>query len=127
MQKQVKAKTNHQIRNLIAGLPEDSPPPPDESSTQDEPLKGNYFHKIKDGKLLWQGVILRQWGEYVLILTFEWLMGSPSCRYLIKISDLVWDEETKTGFYLYGDHHLFERSYEEGMAHAAQVRNETKS
>jgi hypothetical protein len=93
------------------------------ASSESEPFKGNYFHSIRGGKLNWQGIVLRQWGDYVLILTFEWMMGSPSCRCLIKVTDLVWDEETKTGFYLYGDKESFNHSYEEGMARATESRN----
>jgi hypothetical protein len=94
------------------------------SVTESQPLKGNYFHSIKGGKLNWQGIILRQFGDYVLILTFEWMMGSPSSRYLIKLTDIAWNEETKTGYYLYGDKESFDHSYKEGMAHSAEVRNQ---
>jgi hypothetical protein len=121
-----KTLTNREMMNEVFGLPKDHQPP-NESPTKAEPLKGNYFHRLINGKLTWQGVILRQWDQYVLILTFEWLMGNPSCRYLMKISDLAWDEETQTGFYLYGDHASFEYSYQDGMAHSAEVRNREKA
>lgn len=98
--------------------------PPDAKPTKAEPLKGVYFHYIENGKLEWQGVIYRHVGtEYVLAMTFEWMLGCPSCGYLLKITDLVWNRETRSGYYLYDTHSLFTHSYEEGMAHAAEERN----
>jgi hypothetical protein len=93
---------------------------PPANPTKEEPLKGYYFHRIVDDRVTWQGVVLRQFGDYVLVLTFEWLLGNTSCSCLIKVSDLVWNDATKTGFCLYDDHELFKYSYEYGqvaMAH----------
>jgi hypothetical protein len=99
------------------------PDPPDAMPTKTEPLRGVYFHYIEDDKLERQGVILRHIGaEHVLILTFEWLIGQPSCQYLIKISDLVWNRAARTGYYLYDSYDLFIHSYNEGMAHSAECR-----
>ena len=111
-----------EIQNTIVGLPEGHRPP-NESPTKDQPLKGNWFHSIQDGKLIWQGYIVRQWGDYVLVQTFSWMDGDRSCRYVLRVSDLVWNAETKTGFYLYGDHESFDYSYHYGLAYAAEQQN----
>ena len=91
---------------------------------KDKPLKGFYFHSIENGKLQWQGIVLDQFDDYVLVLTFEWGMGEDSCGYLMRLSDLAWNSKTKTGFYLYENHELFEHSYEHGMARAAHQKIE---
>jgi hypothetical protein len=101
------------VINLLHGRPADSPPPPPASPTKTEPLKGFYFHQFHDGHMHWQGVILRQWADYVLVLVFNCLDGSPSCCHLVKESELLWNSETRTGFMLYPDHHLFIQSYSE--------------
>jgi hypothetical protein len=98
----------------------------EEHRTQEEPLKGLYFHTIKEGILKWQGLIRGQYGENVLIITYEWIGGYPSVMYLIKISDLTWNEDTQTGYYLYADRDAFMDSIEHGMAYSAQKRNRGK-
>jgi hypothetical protein len=49
-----------------------------------------------NGELEWQGVIIRQFGDYVLAQLFSWLDGSTTCRKLLRVEDLVWNEKTKT-------------------------------
>jgi hypothetical protein len=105
--------------------PDQKHPTWEEQRTVEEPLKGLYFHTLKDGILKWQGVIVGQFGENVLIMTFEWQFGHPSVIYLVKISDLTWNEETRTGFYLYTNRDSFLDSVEHGMANS-QVREGSK-
>jgi hypothetical protein len=93
--------------------------PPPENPTAKEPLRGSYFHSIVEGELEWQGVIIRQFGDYVLVQVFSWVDGAICCRQLLRLEDLVWNRKTNTGFYLYGDHYSFWWSGERGVAKVA--------
>lgn len=81
-------------------------------------LVGLYFHRIKNGVLDWQGTI----AEYlstpglVRIQLFSWLMGEDSNQYLVPVSDLVWNENTASGYMLYNDAEIMKFAYENGAA-----------
>ena len=77
------------------------------------PLVGQYFHSIgPDGMLLWQGIVIGnpQPGWYLLQL-FEWLMGEPNVRRLVRIEEM-------TTWLFYPDDVTMAHSYERGVARA---------
>jgi hypothetical protein len=94
-------------------------------ASQPKPLKGLFFHSMKNGGLLWEGRILDQIDDYVLVMTHSALTGSEYCAHLVHISELAWNNETKSGFYLYDSRELFNFSCEHGAAHHALDRNRT--
>jgi hypothetical protein len=94
----------------------EQPPEPYEGSvgTGSELLKGHHFYRITAGSITWNGIVLRQLDQYVLLEVWDWFTGLPSARHVLKISDLVWDESSKTGFFLYPDSDSSIHSYHHG-------------
>jgi len=52
-------------------------------------LVGQFFHSYKDGNICWQGKVMRKLddGKY-LVQLYEWMMGAPSSRHIVKASDM---------------------------------------
>lgn len=77
-------------------------------------LIGQFFHSIgKDtGKIQWQGCIIGnpEPGWY-LVQLFEWAMGEPNVRRLVRIEDME-------GWLFYPDGEAMTHSYEYGIARA---------
>jgi hypothetical protein len=103
-------------------------PTAEEMSTPEEPLKGHFCHSVLNGELHWQGVILKEFDGLVLISLFSWFDGEITNRVLIRVNDLIWNDETKTGFLLYGDRASFFHSSKEGTAYlySAEGRRRAK-
>jgi len=84
-------------------------PTPVESSNA---LVNQFFHSIDpvEKKVHWQGVVVGnpEPGWY-LIQLFEWLMGGPSNRALVRIEDMK-------GWLFYGSAEEMQFSYEHGVA-----------
>lgn len=56
-------------------------------------LSGLWFHSRKDGKIEWQGYVVRalESGNYVVQL-FEWLMGEPTVQKVVPFDQMKeWD------------------------------------
>jgi len=75
-------------------------------------LLGEYFHSIgKDtGKVEWQGVVIGnpEPGWYLLQL-FDWVMGEPNLRRLVRIEDME-------HWLFYRDTETMNFSYQQGTA-----------
>ncbi len=75
-------------------------------------LVGQYFHSLgkDDGKVEWQGVIIGnpEPGWY-LVQLFEWLMGEPNVRRLVRIEDMA-------DWLLYEDAKSMKFSWDKGLA-----------
>jgi hypothetical protein len=89
-------------------------------STPEEPLRGHFFHRVRNGILDWQGFIAAQFDDYVLLQLFSWFSGEQTNRHLVKISDLVWHDDEKkelvNGYLLYATRDEMLESYEHGSA-----------
>ena len=74
-------------------------------------LVGQYFHSIKDGRVLWQGLVIGDIGDgkHYLVQLFEWLMGEPSIQRIVTI-----EEMRDWFFYDSAEQMIF--SYEHGSA-----------
>jgi hypothetical protein len=85
-------------------------------------LIGQYFHSLDDqGQVEWQGVVIGcpEPGWYYLQL-FEWTMGEPNVRRLVKFEDM-------TTWLFYEDADCMKFSYEYGSARAGgPYRKEAK-
>jgi hypothetical protein len=75
-------------------------------------LLGHFFHSIgKDtGKVEWQGVVVGnpEPGWY-LVQLFEWGMGEPNVRRLVRVEDMA-------DWILYEDAETMKFSWEQGLA-----------
>ena len=75
-------------------------------------LLGQFFHSIgkENGQVEWQGVVIGnpEPGWYLLQL-FEWLMGEPNVRRLVRIEDMG-------NWLFYENAEAMQVSYEEGCA-----------
>lgn len=84
------------------------------SNGRENPLVGQFFHSIgKDtGKVEWQGEVIGnpEPGWYLLQL-FEWLMGEPNVRHLVRIEDM-------RDWLFYQDVETMDHSYKYGAARA---------
>ena len=90
---------------------------PDESTNV---LVGQWFHSLTpDGRIKWQGHIvgMPQPGVY-LVQCFEWFMGEPSVRQLVKLEDML-------DWLFYPDDEAMKFSYEHGVA--SHKRTEVKT
>lgn len=56
-------------------------------------LEGKFFHTFKNKQVNWQGYVVSQPQEgYYLVQLFEWLMGEPLCKKLVRIDTMLdWD------------------------------------
>lgn len=75
-------------------------------------LIGNYFHSIgKDtGKVEWQGVVIsRPMPGWYLVQLFDWIVGDPSVRRVVKLDDME-------SWLFYPDAEVMRFSYEHGTA-----------
>jgi hypothetical protein len=74
-------------------------------------LVGQFFHSIGGtGTLEWQGQIVgRPTPSLCLVELFDWFMGEPSVRRLVKIEEMA-------GWLFYPDAASMRRSYEFGPA-----------
>jgi hypothetical protein len=89
-------------------------------STPEEPLRGHFFHRVRNGIVDWQGFIAAQFDEYVLLQLFSWFTGEQTNRHLVKISDLLWHDDEKkesvNGYQLYATRDDMLEAYEHGSA-----------
>ena len=73
-------------------------------------LFGQYFHKIENGKITWQGLVIGKLEQgFYLVQLFEWLMGEPSIQRIVTI-----EEMRDWFFYDSAEQMIF--SYEHGSA-----------
>ena len=80
-------------------------------------LVGHFFHSIAPdtGRLQWQGKIIgRPEPGLYLVELFEWLLGEPSARHLVRIEDMA-------GWLLYADREDMLYSFRYGPARAART------
>jgi hypothetical protein len=83
-------------------------------------LVGCFFHQIKDEKVGWQGVVVgRPEPGLYLVQLFEWLMGEPNVRRLVKVEDMA-------NWLFYEDGEQMVHSYDYGVAkrHRHETRKE---
>lgn len=85
-----------------------------------DPLIHQCFHSLKDGKIQWQGYVIGSPapGLYYVQL-FEWLMGDPSTRKLVKLEDMM-------DWLFYPDDEAMKFSYEHGVASGIKRRSDKK-
>jgi hypothetical protein len=75
--------------------------PLDRVGAESEPLKGHSFYQFEKGTITRYGMVLRQWDQCVLVEHSNWVTGLPTRRHILRVSNLVWDESSRTGFFLY--------------------------
>jgi hypothetical protein len=63
--------------------------------------KGRFFHTYQNDALLWQGVVLSTTRDYLEVQLFSWLSGEPTDILVIRKSEAVWNDSTKTGWKFY--------------------------
>ena len=84
-------------------------------------LVGQFFHSFHPatGRLEWQGQILaRPEPGLYLVELFEWLLGEPSTRHLVRIEDMA-------GWLFYADREDMLHSFRYGPARAARTAGNT--
>jgi hypothetical protein len=86
-------------------------------------LVGQFFHAFENGRIDWQGRVIGNPAPSVYqIQLFEWLMGEPSIRLLVKIDDMLeWE--------FYGSQELMNDAWEtqERRIEAAEKRKEIEA
>lgn len=83
-------------------------------------LVGQYFHKIENEKLTWQGLVIgKPEAGFYLVQLFEWLMGEPSIQRIVEIKEM-----SEWFFYDSADQMIF--SWEKGSASKYSSRKETR-